>query len=153
MYKNNLQTEDKPSAFITVNKKRVKQFFKDVYLADQTEFQIELFNPTTIKVLAEIALDGKPISNSGIIIRPGQRIFLERFIDNDRKFKFETYEVNNTNEVKNAIRNNGDVTIKFYRERIITHTPQLNFTYTGGIGTTNPYYFTGTTNSDYFDGN
>lgn len=137
MYTNYLATEDRPTAFITVNKRRIKQFYKDVYLADQTEFEIELFNPTTSKVLAEIELNGKNISDSGIIIKPGQRIFLERFIDDNRKFKFETYEVAATEEVKKATRYNGDVTVKFFRQQ-----QQHNHI---TIATNNPYLFNGST--------
>ena len=85
-------------------------------MKDQTEFEIELYNPTKDKVMAMIDLNGKAISNSGIILKPGQRVFLERFLDDEKKFLYETYVVNNNKETKEAIVDNGKVTVKFYRE-------------------------------------
>jgi hypothetical protein len=64
-------------------------------------------------------MNGKPIGN-GIILRPGERVFLERYLDEAKKFLFETYVVNGNNEeVKQAIANNGDVVVKFYNEDIL----------------------------------
>jgi predicted RNA-binding Zn-ribbon protein involved in translation (DUF1610 family) len=105
-----------PTAFITVNKQRVRQDGKMVYLKDQTEFELELYNPTEEKIKAMIFMDGKPISFSGLVLKPGQRVFLERFLDDDRKFKYETYDVDDILESKNAISNNGRVCVKFFRE-------------------------------------
>ena len=56
-----------------------------------------------------------------IIIRPGECIWLERFLDSPRKFKFYVYEVNNSEPVREAIANNGDIKIKFYKERSTTY--------------------------------
>ena len=105
-----------PQSFITKGKKRLKQYIDTVYLKNGDEFEIELFNPSQIKVLAKIEMNGNSIGN-GIILRPGERVFLERYLDEAKKFLFETYVVNgNNDEVKQAIANNGDVTIKFYNE-------------------------------------
>lgn len=106
----------KPTAFITVDKQRVPQNGKMVYLKDQTEFELELHNPTEEKIKAMIFMDGKAISFSGLVLKPGQRVFLERFLDDDRKFKYETYDVDDILESKNAISNNGRVCVKFFRE-------------------------------------
>ncbi len=109
----------KPQSFITKGKQRLKQFTDTVYLNNGDEFEIELFNPTQNKVLAKIEMNGNSIGN-GIILRPGERIFLERYLDEAKKFLFETYEVNGNNEeVKQAIANNGDVIVKFYNEDIL----------------------------------
>jgi len=106
-----------PYAFITKGKQRIKQFNEAVYLNNGDEFEIELFNPTTNKVLAVIQLNGKNISDAGIVLRPGERVFLERFLDSRRKFLFETYNVSGTgNEVKKAIENNGKISVRFYDE-------------------------------------
>lgn len=106
-----------PCAFITKAKQRLKQFGHNVYLQNSSEFEMELYNPTTKTVLAKIKLNGSYISGGGIIVKPGQRIFLERYLDDARKFKFETYEVDgDSKEVVNAISNNGDVTVEFYNE-------------------------------------
>jgi hypothetical protein len=106
-----------PQSFITKGKQRLKQHVDTVYMNNGDEFEIELYNPTQNKVLAKIELNGKSIGN-GIIVRPGERVFLERYLDEARKFLFETYVVNGNNEeVQKSIENNGDVVVKFYDEK------------------------------------
>jgi len=115
MYYN--QFSEEPCAYITKEKQRIKQFGKNVYLKDGSEFEIELYNPTRKTVLSKIKINGEFIKGGGIILRPGERVFLERYIDVPRKFKYETYTVDSTNETMNAIANNGDVEILFYEEQ------------------------------------
>lgn len=111
-------TSSAPQAFITKGKHRLKQDGNTVYLNNNDEFEIELFNPTTTHVLAKILLDCKNISNSGIVLKPGQRVFLERYLDSNNKFVFTTYKVDGSNQqVLNAISSNGVVQIEFYNER------------------------------------
>lgn len=122
MYLNYSAAPSVPSANIAVNKSRLKVYkntgdLPTYYLKSGTEFQIELFNPTTDVILAKIELNGKQISQGGLVLNPGQRVFLERYIDVAKKFMFDTYEVSNTQEVKDAIKNNGDFKVSFYRER------------------------------------
>ena len=106
-----------PDAFITKGKQRVKQYGNIVYLNDRDEFEIELFNPTKNHILAKILLDCKSISNSGIVLKPGQRIFLERYLDTNNRFVFSTYEVDGSDrQVVNAISDNGSVQIEFFKE-------------------------------------
>ena len=130
-----------PQSFITKSKQRLKQHVDTVYLKNGDEFEIELYNPTKNKILAKIELNGKSIG-SGIILRPGERVFLERYIDEAKKFLFETYVVNGNNEeVKQAIANNGDVCVKFYNEMVLNGT----VTYTNPLvlnGGINPYTYT-----------
>lgn len=121
--------DGQPTANITTNKSRVKTYDSKVYLHDGTQFEIELFNPKDKPVLAKIKLNGSYISSSGLILKPGQRVFLERFIDVDKKFKFETYEVDNSPEADSAIRNNGLVEVEFYDEQVYYQTP--NYWYGG----------------------
>lgn len=119
-----------PSAFISSGKNRLKQFGGAVYMSDNQEFEIELYNPKRSPVLAKIKLNGTYISSTGIIIKPGQRVFLERFLDSNNKFVFSTYEVSgNSQEVKDAIANNGDVEIEFYDEYIPPITINTNTWY------------------------
>src|SRR5210317_1858925 len=104
-----------PYAFITLNKQRVKQNGRNVYLKNGQQFELELFNPLNKSVLAKIKLNGNYLSGGGIVVKPGQRIFLERHLDTPKKFKYETYKVNlSSNEVLTAIQNNGDVSVEFY---------------------------------------
>ena len=132
-----------PSAYVSKNRQRLKQYDNIVYLNNGNEFELELYNPTTNKVLAVIELNGKAIG-SGIVLRPGERVFLERYLNDPRKFKFETYTVNgNSNEVKQAIANNGKVVVKFYAEQpIYTYA---NYT----AGNCNPIYFSNPTYTVY----
>jgi len=113
--------QENPSAYIAINKSRLKQYSKNnslpvYYLEKSSEFQIELFNPTKDTVLAVISLNSKQISQGGLILRPGERVFLDRYLDVAKKFKFDTYEVSNTAEVREAIEDNGDFKVEFYRE-------------------------------------
>lgn len=105
---------------IAVNKSLLKEYQtsygRTVYLDKDSEFQIKLFNPTANTIGAEVFINGKSIGVP-IIIRPGQLIWLERYLDEARKFRFDTYEVEmSSEEVREAIANNGDIKVKFYKE-------------------------------------
>lgn len=120
-----------PTAMIAVNKSRLKVYnntgdMPTYYLQKGQEFQIELFNPTTDVILAKIILNGNPISQGGLVLNPGQRVFLDRYLDVAKKLLFDTYEVSNSEEVKKAIEKNGDFKVEFYRERI---EPKFNLNY------------------------
>ena len=149
-----------PCAYITKDRKRLKQFGQNVYLNNGDEFELELFNPSTTTVLAKIKLDGSYISGGGIVLKPGQRVYLERYLDDPRKFKFETYEVDGTsNEVLDAISGNGDVVIDFfdeYKQPVWNNPITYNGnTYTSPTYVNNPYNVNGgvstftTTNVNY----
>ena len=123
MYKKTHEAPTVPTAMIAVNKSRLKVYnntgdMPTYYLQKGQEFQIELFNPTTDVILAKIILNGNPISQGGLVLNPGQRVFLDRYLDVAKKFLFDTYEVSNSEEVKKAIEKNGDFKVEFYRERI-----------------------------------
>lgn len=134
-----------PVAYIAKSKQRLKQYEDTVYLKNGDEFEIELFNPTQTKVLARIELNKISIG-PGIILRPGERVFLDRYVTEAKKFLFETYKVSGDNkEVKKAIENNGDVVVKFFKEDI----------YVANNITTNIYTFPERTiyGGPYFDTN
>ena len=122
-----------PTANLAVNKSRIKLYNKEgdlptYYLQKGQEFQIELFNPTTDTLLAKITLNGNVISQGGLVINPGQRVFLDRYLDVAKKFLFDTYEVSGSQEVKEAIKNNGDFKVEFYKEtkpRYYLNTPMI----------------------------
>tara|TARA_R110000868_G_scaffold203969_8_gene451968 strand:- start:5614 stop:6585 length:972 start_codon:yes stop_codon:yes gene_type:complete len=131
-----------PTVNVSVAKNRLKVYNKDsqiptIYLEKDAEFEIELFNPTTDVIVAEIILNDKAISQGGLVLRQGERIFLERYLDVAKKFRFETYTVSNTKEVQAAIKNNGSLKVKFYREDT---TPAYTPTYTTTTINT-PYYY------------
>lgn len=116
-----------PSAYICTNdpslnypnhgRKSVQH--NKIYLKDGEEFEIELHNPMSENVLAVISLDGKPISSSGIVIRAGQRIYLDCFYDDKKKFVYRTYEVDNTSEAREATAKNGLFEVQFFKEKIL----------------------------------
>lgn len=116
------QLASQPYANICINKSRLKIYHKEsnptYYLEDQQEFSIELRNPTQNVVLAKIIINGKAISQGGIVLREGETTFIERYLDIAKKFKFETYEISNSEEVKKAIENNGNIKVEFYSEYI-----------------------------------
>jgi hypothetical protein len=112
-----------PTANIAVNKSRVKLYEKDgdmptYYLQKGQEFQIELYNPTQGTVLAKISLNNTSISQGGLVLKPGQRVFLDRYLDVAKKFLFDTYEVSNSEETKKAIEKNGDFKVEFFKEQL-----------------------------------
>ena len=115
-YNYSTQRVTAPTVFVTKGRQRVKQYGNTIYIKNGDEFEIELFNPTTNKVLAKISLNGKNLG-SGIVLRPGERVFLERYFDEAKKFLFETYEVNGADpNAKEAIKMNGIVDVEFYNQ-------------------------------------
>jgi len=125
---------------IAVNKSLLKEFLvnsqRTVYMNNGSEFQIQIFNPYTYSIAALISINGTEMPNQ-LVIKPGQRIWLERYLNEARKFLFETYEVNGeSKQVENAIKHNGVIEIKFYKEKqnnnvYITSasTPSTTWTY------------------------
>jgi hypothetical protein len=140
-----------PEAFICINKSRKKIKENNIYLNDGDEYQIELFNPLTTTILAKIDLDGKSLG-SGIVLKPGVRLFLERFLDSNKKFKFSTYEVEtNSTDVDTAISNNGKIIVSFYAEKLY-YTNFLNndwFNINRAITCNNILYSNTTTNTSF----
>ncbi len=153
-----------PQAFITKGKQRIKQFEGQVYLNDGDEYQIELFNPTPKHILAKIKIDKDYLSGGGIVLRPGERVFLERFLDSNNKFVFRTYEVGKEAVNVGAIDNNGYVEIQFFNEEhSFSNRPIYGSGYgtitTNSIGnwtnnityTTNTLGISGITNTAYYN--
>lgn len=123
-----MKNEKRPDAWVVMSKDRGRKSIKNgkVYLNDGDVFEIELFNPLTISVLADIKLNGSSISKNGLVIKPGERIYLDCYIEDKRKFKFSTYNVENTEEVLDAIKQNGLLEVFFYKEEIKQINKQIN---------------------------
>lgn len=116
----NVITKDE-LAKIAISKNLIKEYRssnseRTVYLNDGTEFQIYLKNPYQSHLGIKISVNNKSIGNM-LVLRPGQSFWLDRFINENRKFLFNTYEIENTAEMKYAVNNNGRVEIEFYHER------------------------------------
>lgn len=114
-------------AKIAVNKSLLKEYVSSeyprvVYLNNGNEFQIQLFNPEKFIIAAKIFIDGEGL-NDMLVLRPGERVWLERYLDKARKFKFSTYEIDDSAEAKEAASNNGEVTVDFYRVKTKKSNP------------------------------
>lgn len=111
-------------AKVAVNKSLLKEYNNSeqservVYLNNGDDFQIQLFNPERKTIGAEVYVNGEKLSGI-LVLKPGERIWLERFTDKSVKFKFSTYNVEDgySEEVQNAIADNGVITVKFFKER------------------------------------
>ena len=117
-----IASSSKPGAWIVSPNDKGRKSIKSgkVFLDDGDEFEIELFNPLTVSVLADIKLNGQSISKTGLIVKPGQRVYLDCFIDDKRKFIFKTYEIDGSQESLDATQNNGLLEVFFYKEDVIT---------------------------------
>jgi hypothetical protein len=140
-----------PGAWIVSSKDRGRKSIKNgkVYLNNKEIFEIELFNPLKKSVLAKIKLNGSYISTSGLILNPGERVYLDCYIDDRRKFVFSTYSIDGNNEqALEAIQQNGLLEVFFYRENTIDWT-QLTGNSTVTINppypNTYPYWYVTTT--------
>lgn len=130
-----------PTANLAINKSRIKMYGKKksiptYYLEKGQEFQIELYNPTQEKVLTTIKLNNKAIKG-GLILRPGERVFLDRYLDSNKRFLFDTYKVENSKSSRKAIEPNGDIEIAFFKEVL---TDGIYTVYNVSSGTANLNY-------------
>ena len=85
-----------------------------VYLKNGQQFQIFLKNFRGIPVLVELSINGETQEES-IILDPKERLFLERYLSSNNKFKFNTYEM--SAGLKKLIESKvelGVVTVKVY---------------------------------------
>lgn len=114
---------EKKMAQLSINKSLLKEYSTNedsrvVYMDNNDEFQIQLFNPEQFTVGITFTFNGKDMDGM-LVLKPGERVWLERYLDNQVKFKFSTYEVDDNDvQVKHAISNNGNITVKFYKERV-----------------------------------
>ena len=123
-------------AKIAISKNLIKEYKssnseRTVYLNDGTEFQIYLKNPYQTHLGVKIYVNNQVIGSNMLVLRPGQSFWLDRFLNDNKKFLFSTYDVENTAEMKYATNNNGKVKIEFYHEK--EETPYFN-----GMLTTTP---------------
>ena len=98
-----------PSAWIVNPKDKGRKSIKGdkIYLDDNQEFEIEIHNPLKESILADIRLNGSSIAKTGLVVKPGQRVYLDCFVDDRKKFIFQTYTVDGTQESLDAIVDNG----------------------------------------------
>ena len=111
-------------AKIAISKNLIKEYKssnseRTVYLNDGTEFQIYLKNPYQTHLGIKIYVNNQAIGGNMLVLRPGQSFWLDRFLNDNKKFLFSTYDVENTPEMKYAINNNGKIKIEFYHEKYV----------------------------------
>jgi hypothetical protein len=119
----------KPQAWVVNASDRGRKSVKPgnkIYLQDGQKFQIELHNPLTESVLADIRVNGNSVSKSGIVLRPAERFYLDCFVDDKKKFIFKIYEVEDTSESKQAISKNGTIEVYFYKEETFSINNWMN---------------------------
>lgn len=135
-------------AKIAIAKSLVKEYKtneseRTVYLNNGTEFQIYLKNPYQKTIGVKVYVNDDEIGGI-LILKPGQSCWLERFLNNDKKFLFSTYEVENTQEMRYAINKNGKVRIEFFQEKTnnydIMYRPN-NYIYPSISVSSSPYPF------------
>ena len=109
-------------AKIAVHKSLLKEYSNSsneriVYMNDDTEFQIQIFNPYDYVIGVGFDFNNKSVSSQMLVLKPGERVWLDRYLDDESKLLFSTYKVNNSKQVKEAIKNNGNLCIRFYKEQ------------------------------------
>ena len=127
----NKQQNSKVQAYVSVNKNRLKIYEDNkYYLSNGTNFEIELVNNDNKKYLVEIYLNEQSIGS--IVIGANSHNYLERYIDNNRKFQFNTFEIDDVDETKEAQERNGSIQIYFYPQISLNHP-----SFEGRISSTN----------------
>lgn len=109
-------------AKLAINKSLLKEYSNSeysriVYMKNNSEFQIQVFNPYTYTIGINITIDNKSLGHT-LVLKPGERIWLERYLNEANKFLFSTYEVNgDSKQVQQAIAKNGEIKLEFFKER------------------------------------
>ena len=131
-------------AKIAVNKSLLKEYLNSsneriVYMHDGTEFQIQIFNLYSYTIGVSFKFNSNSKSSQLLVLRPGERVWLDRYLNNESRLLFSTYKVGNSEEVKNAIKDNGNLQIKFYKEKENNYWNNRIYTNQSIIDTTEPY--------------
>lgn len=148
------QSSYSPTVYIAVRKNRLGTDRVDgedvVYLHNGTEFQLEFSNDSLFTQKAEIWINGK-LEKDALVLRTGEHFYLDRFMDKDRKLKFDVYEVDDNEEVRDIIEDNGLIEVRFFKEYIAPPQPIIwtyhNYPYI------NPYPYWGNTGTGSYINN
>lgn len=132
-----------------------------IYLNNGDEFQIRLFNPLREKIGVQIGFNGD-LSESMLVLNPGEDVTVDRFLDNKQKMLFETYSYDSNNAAaSNAVAENGIVSVNFFKELktqqpYYSTTGDVTLTTTGGyVGhqSSGNYTLSGSTTTNVFHTN
>lgn len=114
-------------ASILINGVRQKMYMTNsIFLADNTEFEIEFYNKSIKTVCPSITINGEALSSSPVIYN-GQKYVLKDFISINKKFLFTTYKVDNSEDSLNAIKENGIIDIKYFYEKQLSDYNDIRF--------------------------
>ena len=143
-------TDSTPSAIILARNPRTSSLDElktyqgnDIFLNNGDEFQIRLFNPLSEKIGAQVTINGKSSSHL-LVLNPGEDVVVDRFIDEQRRMIFETYQYDDGSQAaRNAVANNGIIQINFHKEFVPIQWPVYNntitTTYPSFSGSSGPY--------------
>ena len=114
-------------AKIAINKSLLKEYSNSsneriVYMNDGTEFQIQIFNPYDYTIAVSFDFNNQSAGSQMLVLKPGERVWLDRFLNNESKLLFSTYKVGASKEVEKAIKSNGNLCIRFYKEKLYNNT-------------------------------
>lgn len=117
-------------AKLAINKSLLKEYSNSsneriIYMNDGTEFQIQVFNPYSYVIGVSFEFNNHNNTSQLLVLRPGERVWLDRFLDNESKLLFSTYQVGASKAVQEAIKDNGNLCIKFYKEK--ENKPQVSY--------------------------
>ena len=117
-------------AKLAINKSLLKEYSNSsneriIYMNDGMEFQIQVFNPYSYVIGVSFEFNNHNKTSQLLVLRPGERVWLDRFLDDESKLLFSTYQVGVSKVVQEAIKDNGTLCIKFYKER--ENKPQVSY--------------------------
>lgn len=125
-----------PEVKIGINHQPIKEYnerdnanSRIVHMNNGDNFEILLYNPLDVTVGVSVELNGNLLTNSRLILYPGQSFWLDGHPETHKKFHFTEYTVDVNKPNMDAIANNGKIKIEFYKEIKEYKTIQFNKPY------------------------
>ena len=116
-----------------------------IYLNNGDEFQIRLFNPLREKIGVQIGMNGD-LSQSLLVLNPGEDVTLDRFLDDKSKMLFETYVYDVDAYTPSE---NGSIDINFFKEKKVRRPRTTTKLKSNMRGMTNTGAIYGSSADDY----
>lgn len=120
-----IQLLSKPSVNLLIHNNQLKRYNNNTfYLKDKTEFSLMFTNSNQCKIACELIFNGK-IQANRLVLLPNSTVKLDRYLDDNKKFVFDVYQVDNNEVVKTIIKDNGTLRIRFFAENAPIVTQQI----------------------------
>lgn len=120
----NFITKTVPDINVLIGGNRQSKKDGKIYLKDGQSFEIEFINRNQHQIAFSISFNG--INEEKILVlNPGQRVVLDRFLSSDKKLQFNTYQAVDSN----AINLNGQIQINVFYQKINNNYTLPNWTY------------------------